>query len=470
MNKKSLIIPILLVTLTGCTKIPAREGTDYGPVLNVYSFNDVHGQVEGDDEYIGLDRAATYIKSQENYIKDMTLIMSAGDMYQGTGISNLTDGHVVIDVMNNMNFDVMTVGNHEFDWTVDTLKSNIERSNFPVISYDIYDKNTGKPVSWVDPYAIIQKGIYKIGVIGEIGSIESSIASSMIKDIDFKPDVKEINSIAKELTNKKNCDVVFLLTHNGPSSYYKDLDERYVKAIFGGHTHKVVTNTKYGEIPYIQGGNNTEGISQLTYNFDTKELNYNVKRFTKSELLGIERDNMISSIIDNYSKTTSSILNEVVGQVNGQLNKKNLGKLVTKAMYEYAIDQGVSTENLIAIHNDPRINTLGVADQVTDVTYNQIYQAFPFDNDVRLVKIQGSLLKNSTGNHFYGVDYLGNLDSNTIYNVITISYYTENENGVFYNEGGGTCLSDTLVYCRDLIRDMFKRNGVINASDLQEYI
>lgn len=466
MNKKILIIPIVLLSITGCTKEPSSTPNPYGTVLNVYSFNDVHGQVEGDDEYIGLDRAATYIKSQENYKEEMTLIMSAGDMYQGTGISNLTDGHVMVDVMNEMKFDVMTVGNHEFDWTIDTLKSNIERSDFPVISYDIYDKTTNEPVSWVDPYAIIEKGIYKIGVIGEIGGIESSIASTMITNIDFKPNVDEINNIAKELKDEKDCDVVFLLTHNGPSSSYRDLDENYVKAIFGGHTHDVVTNTMYGTIPYVQGGKNTKGISQVTYNFETESLEYSVKQFAKSELAEIERDSGITSIIAEYSKTTSPVLNEVVGKVDGQLNKRALGKLVTKAMYEYAIDKGVSSENLLAIHNDPRVSTLGVIGEVTDVTYNQIYQAFPFDNDVRLVKIQGSLLRNSTGNHFYGVDFLGDLDSNTVYNVITISYYTENENGLFYNDGGGECLSETLVYCRDLIRDMFRSEGVISATDL----
>lgn len=470
MKFKLLLMSLLTLSLVACGD-SSKPTHDYGDKLTVYAVNDVHGALESDGTVMGLNKLETFIKSQPNYIPEMTVKLAAGDMFQGSGISNLTNGAAMVDTMNAMNFDAMTVGNHEFDWGIETLKNNINRADFPFIAYDIFEKATSKPVSWVDPYAIIEKGGYKIGVIGEIGKIETSIASAMIADHYFSPDTAKVNSLAKDLKKNQKCDVVFLLTHNGPSTSYSDLDSNYVAAIFGGHSHELIKNKSYNGIPYIQASQKTKALTKLTYDFRTKRVTFDVISFSASTVASTASDVAVDDAISQHKKVTDPILNEVVGQIEGSFNASNLGTLVTKVMYEYAVSKGVSSEKLIAIHNSGgvRVKSLGTAGQISDVTYGEIYEAFPFDNDVRLVHIQGKFLKSAgTGNYIYGTDKnMAAIDSETVYDVISISFLTENENGNLYNEGGGECLSESVVYCRDLVRDYIKNLGLLRIDDLE---
>lgn len=468
MKTKLFIISLMILTLVSCSKEKEPEHK-YGDTLTVYSFNDVHGSIVGDGSNFGLDQASYLIKNSDNYIPEMTMLLSSGDMYQGSGLSNLTDGRSMVEVMNAMNFDAMAIGNHEFDWGVDTLKNNIELSNFPVLSYDVYNKSNDKKVDWLDSYTVVEKGGYKIGVIGEIGKIESSIASNMIKDYYFSPNVKEINSIAKKLKQKENCSAVFLITHNGPNSGYEKLNNNYVDAIFGGHTHEVTSKT-YNNIPYYQNGDKIKGITKFTINLKTHESEGELHKVTTKEIRETPKDEALTSIISKYQEETSPILNEVIGNLEGKLNSSDLGTLVTKVMFEYGVSKGIDKDKLISVHNKAgvRITSLGETNQTTTITYGQVYEAFPFDNDVRLVKVKGSYLTSvGTTNYVYGIKSTALLDPNTIYNVISISYLTENENGTLYNDGGGECLDTLPTYCRDIVKDYIKVQGTITKDSLQ---
>ena len=468
MKFKLLIVSLMLFTLASCGSEKEQEH-NYGDTLTVYAFNDVHGSIVGDGTNLGLDQASYLIKNSDGYIPEMTMLLSSGDMYQGSGLSNLTNGQSMVDVMNNMKFDAMALGNHEFDWGIDVLKSNIKQSNFPILSYDVYNKSDDKKVDWVKPYTVVEKGGYKIGVIGEIGKIETSIASNMIKDYYFSPDVYEINSIAKTLKKKEKCDAIFLITHNGPNSGYEKLNSSYINAIFGGHTHEIVDKT-YNNIPYYQNGDKIKGITKFTINLKTKEQAGEVHKFTTKEIKETPRDEALSNTISQYQEETNPILNEEIGVLKGKLNSSDLGTLVTKVMFEYAVSKGIDKNKLIAVHNKAgvRISSLGSNEEDTKLTYGQIYEAYPFDNDVRLVQVKGSYLNSvGTSNYVYGVKTTALLDSNATYNVISISYLTENENSTLYNEGGGECLDSTPTYCRDIVKNYIKTQGTITKESLQ---
>ena len=92
-------------------------------------------------------------------------------MFQGTAISNLTYGGVVVDVLNNIGMNAFTIGNHEFDWgdqKIIDFKNNSAQvqANFPFLGANIYRKSTNQRAEWVDDYVIIERGGLKIGIIG----------------------------------------------------------------------------------------------------------------------------------------------------------------------------------------------------------------------------------------------------------------------------------------------------------------
>lgn len=84
--------------------------------LDIYSINDLHGAIEEDEYGRGLARIGNFLIEKKTTNPDNTVILVAGDMFQGTAISNLTYGGVVVEALNYIGIDAFTIGNHEFDW------------------------------------------------------------------------------------------------------------------------------------------------------------------------------------------------------------------------------------------------------------------------------------------------------------------------------------------------------------------
>ena len=118
MNKKNLcltLIGIVSMMLVGCdNKSPSTEKNPQYPSFRIVYSNDFHGVTEPKGSYPGLVKYFSHIKSLTQD-KENTLLIGGGDMYQGSGMSSLTNGKVVVDAMNNVGFDACVIGNHEFD-------------------------------------------------------------------------------------------------------------------------------------------------------------------------------------------------------------------------------------------------------------------------------------------------------------------------------------------------------------------
>ena len=111
--------------------------------IDFYTVNDLHGKIADDDAntHPGVDELSTFFKNARK--SDINVILlSAGDMWQGTSESNLTQGLLATDWMNNMGFAAMTLGNHEFDWGEAPIEENFNLAQFPFLAINIYDRET----------------------------------------------------------------------------------------------------------------------------------------------------------------------------------------------------------------------------------------------------------------------------------------------------------------------------------------
>ena len=229
--KDPLVIPTvdvenLSVTLpeypTYNTGNPKSEG-DYD-IIDLYEVSDFHGAVDFKESssgaYPGLARMATYFDSKRAENPGGTLILSSGDMFQGSADSNSTRGYMVNYCMNYMGFDAMAIGNHEFDWTDAWIRKNANLAygtrKIPYLGINIQDKTTHAMPDFVTASTIVERGEYKIGIIGAIGSeLESSILHSCVENYDFVPELELINTEAARLKSEDGCDAVVLLEHQG---------------------------------------------------------------------------------------------------------------------------------------------------------------------------------------------------------------------------------------------------------------
>ena len=304
LKRLSCIIMLFVfgIVMAGCQTTETNKVVEK---LTILTINDFHGALEETNGEYGIARLANnFAEVTKN--SEATVIISAGDMFQGTAISNYDHGKTFIDIMNEMNFDAMALGNHEFDWGLEVMqayqdgdKSNGE-ANFPFLGCNIIEKSTGQLPKGVKEYQIIERGGLKIGIIGYIGyGIEEDIAVKMVENYQFTYPTTAVANVAKKLRTEENVDVVIAVGHEGTGSNESIAaltGDSKVDAIINGHTHTRYSGTikdKDGiDVPYIQTGSAGKyyGVIELSINKDTKKVEGGTA-VTKSNKTGAKSKN-----------------------------------------------------------------------------------------------------------------------------------------------------------------------------------
>lgn len=241
----------------------------------VLGTNDTHSRIEplpnSDKKYAGFGGVSARAAFIDQVRKDNenVLLFDAGDFVQGTPYFNLFHGKVEAQAMNLMKYDAGTIGNHEFDYGLDTMKVIFKSLNYPIVCCN-YDFSNTVLKNEVKPYVILKKFGLKIGVIGVSVDPEGLIQKDKYEGMIFKPIISSVNFYAKILKESKKCDVIICLSHIG---YDTDLalarDSRYVDIIIGGHSHtymekpEVVTNLDNKDVLIFQTGKNGAYINKF---------------------------------------------------------------------------------------------------------------------------------------------------------------------------------------------------------------
>ena len=356
-----------------------------------FALNDFHGSIIDDNG--GLSVIGNYIIEEEKKFPETTIVLSSGDMFQGSALSNMTQGAVMVETMNKIGFDAMTIGNHEFDWGIDIIKNYNNKTtdvipDFPIICCNIFEKETNQPVDWCDPYVIVEKAGIKIGIIGAIGSeLENSISTAMVAPYEFKEPLEYIKKYTSELRNEKGCELVVLSIHDNTTNInqlYADLSGEYqLDAIFNGHTHSTYAGDTTGidgiNMPYIQSGSAGSYIGKvvLTYNKTNKKVEEcSAENIKVSKKLSSENEEL-NKIIDKYNEKISIIANEVIGVAGSHIDQITTARWAVNVIRDYSgcqigfINNGGIRSNAFPIKANENI------------TVGKIWEIMPFDNFVK---------------------------------------------------------------------------------------
>ena len=247
MNKKIYTV-LLLAFLLGVSGVYAQD-------LVILHSNDTHSQIE--PQTVGENKGLGGYERRENYVKSVrekypnVLLMDAGDYSQGTPYFTLFKGDVEIELMNALGYDVATIGNHEFDNGTDELARRVKMASFPIVCAN-YDFTGTALEGIIKPYAIIEKGGLKIGVIGVLTDILSLVSPKNVKGIRYIEPYDIVNKIAAKLKRKDKCDIVIMLSHLGfdngsqhaPSDDMVAERSKDIDIIIGGHSHTYITEKK----------------------------------------------------------------------------------------------------------------------------------------------------------------------------------------------------------------------------------
>lgn len=232
--------------------------------ITILHTNDVHSHIEpfpaNDSKYAnigGVARRASLVNSirKEN---PNTLLLDAGDIFQGTPYFNFYGGELEFKLMSLLKYDAATIGNHDFDNSIEGLYKQLPNASFDLLSANYDFKNTVMDTH-VKPYKVFIKDGIRIGVFGLGIELDGLVDKRMYKETKYNDPVSVAQDMSRILNEEENCDLVICLSHLGYNykrNHTKISDLKLasltkgIDLIIGGHTHtflKKPTVTKNSE-------------------------------------------------------------------------------------------------------------------------------------------------------------------------------------------------------------------------------
>ncbi|HEX3029385.1 MAG TPA: bifunctional UDP-sugar hydrolase/5'-nucleotidase [Clostridia bacterium] len=403
--KKYTNIIVLAVLLVGAAAFLTYKNVNFNDLMlkmgyydkkiSIINTADIHGHIVFDGDvggYYSLDEVqiimgmpimkhiADDIKSKN---KDC-LFLDSGDMFHGTNEANIGKGKGVVDVANNMGYDAMTIGNHDFNFGFDRMMEIKKQLNFPMLSANIYQN--GKPA--FQQYKIVEVGGKKIGLFGL--TVQDALIYTNSRDnkgVSIEDPVKAAAKVVPLL--RKSCDMVILISHLGD-----DIDRQVIKKVNGidlvlcGHHHFLYKKAKKVKDTYLveAGGYSTHvGVANVYFKKGKvskvvwKAISKKNKSFADPKTDSIaEKYHAIameaSKVKVGHSKIT---LDGLRSHVRGQ--ETNLGDLLADAMR-------VQGDADIALMNGG-----GIRESIPKGNINlyQIGRSLPFINSLVTIKVKG---------------------------------------------------------------------------------
>lgn len=411
---------------------------DVVETIDFYTFNDLHGKFENSKDNTGVDELTTYLENRKE-IDEHIVLLSAGDMWQGGSASNGTHGRIVTDWMNYLGFDAMTLGNHEFDWGQDAIRTNVEMSEFPILAINIYDNATGERVDYARSSVMIERGGAQIGIIGAIGDCYSSISSEMTKGINFKVG-NELTALVKEESvrlREAGADIIVYLIHDGTTYRNPDVTDYYdlslssggyVDVVFGGHTHSYYIEEDMYGVPHLQGGgDNSKGMThvELDVNFANGEIRINVSNYVQhSQCSSLEGAPIVEDLINKYWDEIGWMY-ESLGYNKTTRYSSTIQSTVAKLYYDAGVAKWGSEYDIVLAGGS--LNLRSPYDLAAgNVMYGDLQMILPFDNPLYLCSIKGSDLIDkflSNGDYVkYSKISISQVDENKTYYIVADSW------------------------------------------------
>ena len=259
--------------------------------ITILHTNDVHSHIDpfGPEDGRnankgGVARRATLIQSIRNENPN-TLLLDAGDIFQGTPYFNYYGGELEFKLMSKLKYDLATIGNHDFDNGIDGLYAQLPHAQFEFVSAN-YDFSNTILNGHVKPYKIFRKGGIKIGVFGLGVELNGLVDPAMFKETKYLEPIEIAQEMTRILKQNESCDLIICLSHLG--YFYKNNPEKIsdlklasltknIDLIIGGHTHTflpkptVTKNIEGKNVLVNQVGCYGINLGRIDFYFDADE-------------------------------------------------------------------------------------------------------------------------------------------------------------------------------------------------------
>lgn len=434
----------LTMALTMAAPALAAEGTEAqdGNDIVILHTNDVHCGIEDGLTYAGVSAYARAM--EEQYGAENVTLVDAGDAVQGGPIGTLTRGEYLVDIMNQVGYDIFTPGNHEYDYQMPRMLELMDQLDATVVSSNFLDLSTGESV--FAPYTILSYGdvdVAYVGITTPESFTKSTPAYFQDEDGNYLYSFCEDESgqalydnvqASVDAARTEGADYVVAVAHLGvdvSSAPRRSTDvianTHGIDVMIDGHSHTAIDGQEVlnedGETVLLnQTGTKLAALGQVVIDPDTGEISAGL--ITEYQ----ERDPDTQAFVDSINQEFSTVLSQVVASTDVALTtvdpstgeriirsqETNLGDLCADA-YREVLDADVGLINGGGIRADIAAG---------EITYGDIISVHPYNNQATSVRVTGQQLLDALE--------LG-------------ARYTPYENGGFLHASGLTYTIDTTI-------------------------
>jgi 2',3'-cyclic-nucleotide 2'-phosphodiesterase (5'-nucleotidase family) len=394
----------------------APGSTADSTLLRVLAIADFHGQLEprvwngagADARPVGGAAVLkVWLDSLARVCGCTSVRLDAGDEMQGTPLSNLTYGRATVEAFNALGIDAAAIGNHEFDWSVDTLLARMRQARYKFVSANITDAvGTARPV-WAEPWTLVTKGGTKIAIIGlTTRSTPTTTTPRNVQSLAFGDGAQAIRRYLPAA--RAAADFVIVAAHEGAVcdsagcrgdilDVARRLDSASVDLIVAGHTHRLVNTTVNG-IRVVEAGSSGGAVAVVDF------VRSRGRREVRAQLVTpyadqVKPDVALTEAIARQQRGIETITSRVVGRLKFPLRRSGGG--------EYSLGRLIADAQRAAGRADVAImNNGGIRNDLPEgaVTWANLQQVQPFQNRLQRLTVKGAVLLQALEHCVAGTD------------------------------------------------------------------
>jgi 2',3'-cyclic-nucleotide 2'-phosphodiesterase (5'-nucleotidase family) len=429
--KRTLTILLAIAFLASCSA-PTEL------IITVIGTNDVHGQLIQTEERGGIATVSGYVGAVRNAREQDgggVLLIDAGDMWQGTLESNLSEGAAMVSAYNALGYTAAAIGNHEFDFgpigpqaipssdeddPVEALKQRATEADFPLLAANLIDANTGFRVDWenVHPSVLVDVNGVKVGIVGVTTSnaLQRTIAAN-VRELRIAPLVPAIKEQANKL-RKEGATLVIVTAHAGGMCTEFDNPNDLSSCVGTAEIFEVARALPAGLVDHIIAGHVHQGVAHIVNGISITSSYSSTRAFSRVDF-SVDRSsgNVISRrVYPPHPVVAGAEYEGQVIQTNAEV------EMIAERARQRAKDQkeakiGIRLETPFTLSGNPE-STLGnlftdalLAETDVDVvihnvagglrqnlpagelTFGDVYQLSPFENRLVILNLTGAEIR-----------------------------------------------------------------------------
>jgi len=407
---------ILVAALLACAgAVPLDQAPDTTVRVRIVHTNDFHGrllpqQVDGRSsrQAGGSAVLAAHFDSARVRFGGPTVLVSAGDVFQGTALSNMSWGRAAVAVYNRKGYDAAAFGNHEFDWGQDTLQARVAESLFPWLAANLYVAGTDTHPTWARPWTMVERGGVRVAVIGlALETTPQVVMAGRTDGLEFREAPPAVHRYARE-ARAAGAHFVIVAAHigavcdeggegeTGASSGCRgrilEVAESVTEPVdlyVAGHTH-LRNLTAVGDVPVIQAMRYglAYGVVDLERRAGvTRVVHRSIRRAWADE---VDPDTAVARLVSEWGEAVRPITERAVARLASPLSNFDrqpgefpLGSLIAEA-HRLGTGAHIGFVNVGSIRRGLPAGR---------VTFGMLYELQPFQNEVVTVQLTGAGLQ-----------------------------------------------------------------------------